>query len=534
MLPRELRIGMNADMDVYGECAAQLGEEATTDDFLRCFSSQLSSPAFGVDPFSREVLLVFAAALVFLMQSGFAMVCAGAIRKKNMQNSMLKNLLDACGAAVSFFVVGYAFAFGGAASGSTETTFVGNTGFFLQGVDDYAFFSYNSAFAAATVTIVAGTLAERCQMTAYFGYSVLLAGWVWPIIVRAVWSNEGFLSAFHVDPLWGVGMVDFAGGGVVHVCGGLTALYAAIILGPRRGRFHDDEGLPLDEPKKIVGHSMALQMLGTFILWFGWIGFNVGPVLTAPGDILTRAGLVMVNTTLSGGIAGITGLFFNLWLLERRTGEPIFDLQYAMNGSLAGLVAITAGAGLVEPWAAFVIGFIAGILYTIGSYLLLYFKIDDAVDAVPVHLFNGVWGLIAVGCFAVPDHLEVFYGRSDHPGWFYSVREGDSNGRLMGVQLVGFLFIVGWVTFIMFPFFIFLNWAGWLRADPLDEIVGLDLSYHEGLALVQTHADNAGDVDDKHIQEYKERRASRANIKVNSAELMTGLASGEMDDEKSH
>jgi len=182
------------------------------------------------------------------------------MHKYTHARSYSKTQLDACGAAVSFFVVGYAFAFGGAPAGSTETTFVGNTGFFLKDVDDYAFFSYNSAFAAATVTIVAGTLAERCQMTAYFLYSVLLAGWVWPIIVRAVWSNEGFLSAFHIDPLWGVGMVDFAGGGVVHVCGGLTALYAAIILGPRRGRFHDEEGLPLDEPKKIVGHSMALQV----------------------------------------------------------------------------------------------------------------------------------------------------------------------------------------------------------------------------------------------------------------------------------
>lgn len=210
--------------------------------------------------------------------------------------------MDACGAAVSYFVVGYAFSFGGAPDGSTETTFVGNTNFFLKDTEDYAFFAYNSAFAAATVTIVAGTLAgklygewflrggslvagcchcavhtlshqilythvhnylhlaERCQMTAYFGYSILLAGWVWPIIVRAVWSNEGFLSAFHVDPLWGVGMVDFAGSGVVHVTGGLTALLAAIILGARRGRFDNEEGKELDEPKKIVGHSMALQV----------------------------------------------------------------------------------------------------------------------------------------------------------------------------------------------------------------------------------------------------------------------------------
>ena len=172
--------------------------------------------------------------------------------------------------------MGYAFAYGGTDANSTATSFVGNANFFLMDTRDYAFFAYNSAFAAATVTIVAGTLAERCQMTAYFCYSILLAGWVWPIIVRAVWSHEGFLSAYNAEPLWGVGMVDFAGGGVVHVTGGLTALYAAAILGARRGRFTNEEGKPLDEPKKIIGHSMALQMLGTFILWFGWIGFNTG------------------------------------------------------------------------------------------------------------------------------------------------------------------------------------------------------------------------------------------------------------------
>jgi Amt family ammonium transporter len=247
-------------------------------------------------------------------------------------------------------------------------------------------------------------------------------------------------------------------------------------------------------------------MLGTFILWFGWIGFNVGPVITITNpDVVGKAGLVMVNTTLSGGAAGICGLFFNLWLLERRTGEPIFDLNFAMNGSLAGLVAITAGAGVVEPWAALVIGIMAGIFYTLGSYLLLALKIDDAVDAIPVHLVNGVWGLIAVGLFAVPSNLEVFYTSSDYPGWFYSLREGDSSARLLGVQLVGLLFIVGWVTFIMLPFFIWLNWVGWFRADPLDEIVGLDLSYHEGLALVQEHASGSG-VDADAIAAYTERR----------------------------
>lgn len=249
-------------------------------------------------------------------------------------------------------------------------------------------------------------------------------------------------------------------------------------------------------------------MLGTFILWFGWIGFNVGPVVTMNSpDILHTAGLIMVNTTIAGGAAGISGLFFNLFLVERQTGEPILDLQYAMNGTLAGLVAITAGAGVVEPWAGLVIGILAGVLYVIGSHFLIRVKIDDAVDAIPVHMFNGIWGLIAVGLFASPTRLDNFYGRSDHPGWFYSVWGGESDGRLMGLQLVGLLFIVGWVTFIMLPFFIFLNWLGWLRSDPLDEIVGLDLSYHEGLALVKDLDSRSTDADANILQAYKDRRA---------------------------
>jgi ammonium transporter, Amt family len=230
------------------------------DAMLQCLAKQLQSDV-GSRDFSRDVLLVYAAAMVFFMQAGFAMVCAGAVRKKNVQNTMLKNLLDACGAAVAFFTVGYAFAFGtsNSSSGNSGTTFMGLGNFFLQDVDDLAFWIFEYAFSAASATIVAGTLAERCQMVAYLCYSVMLTGWVYPIIAHSVWSPNGFLSAYHAEPLWGVGMVDFAGCGVVHVTGGLTALIATIILGPRRGRFHDETGRRLDVPREFPGHSMALQ-----------------------------------------------------------------------------------------------------------------------------------------------------------------------------------------------------------------------------------------------------------------------------------
>jgi Amt family ammonium transporter len=249
--------------NLYEFCVNQVGDATNTSAILICFSDNLSNDV-GAREFSRSIMLVYAAGLVFFMQAGFAMVCAGAVRQKNVQNTMLKNLLDACGAAVAFFSVGYAFAFGGQDAESPDKTFVGYENFFLIDVDDYAYWLFQYAFSAAAATIVAGTLAERCQMAAYLCYSVLLAGWVYPIVVHSVWNPNGFLSAYSIDPLWGTGMVDFAGSGVVHVTGGTTALFATMILGPRRGRFHDETGRKLDKPREFPGHSVALQVRDFF------------------------------------------------------------------------------------------------------------------------------------------------------------------------------------------------------------------------------------------------------------------------------
>ena len=229
-------------------------------------------------------LLVICGALVFFMQAGFAMVCAGSVRKKNVVNTMLKNLLDACAAAIAFYTVGYGLAYGGNDI-LTGTPFVGDRGFFGYGIEDFGFWFFQYTFSAATVTIVAGALAERCKMAAYFSYSLFLAGVVYPIVAHAVWSNTGFLSPTNADPVGGIGYIDAAGSGAIHLCGGLTALIATSILGPRQGRFHDGEGNLLDEPNPIRGHSMALQLLGTLILWFGWYGFNGGVSLKGPSSI---------------------------------------------------------------------------------------------------------------------------------------------------------------------------------------------------------------------------------------------------------
>mmetsp|Transcript_4664 Transcript_4664/g.10395 ORF Transcript_4664/g.10395 Transcript_4664/m.10395 type:complete len:540 (-) Transcript_4664:265-1884(-) len=461
----------------YEHCLADLSDALSQDEkmlqLIACVSTDLAT---GVDAF----FLIYAASLVFFMQAGFAMLCAGAVQTKNVQNAMLKNLLDACAAALGFYSVGYAFAFGGSEPGG-KTTFIGNTNFFLMGVEDYTFWLFQFAFAATSTTIVAGTLAERCQMAAYFCYSIILSGFVYPVIVHAVWSGTGFLSPHNANPLFGVGVIDFAGSGVVHATGGITAIIAAKILGARRGRFFDEAGNKLETPKTFKAHSIALQTLGSFILWFGWYGFNVGSAKSISSASQAQiAALAGTNTALSAAAGGVGSLVTNYIIVERKQGEANFSLTYAMNGCLAGLVCITAGCALVEPWAAVILGFIAGLLYLWFSGVLVKVCIDDAVDAIPVHMINGLWGLIGVGLFATPDHMQSVYGNSDNVGWFYEWSRGSGNFNLMGCQLVGALFIIAWVAAVMGPFYLVLDYYGLFRSDALEEIVGLDLSFHGG------------------------------------------------------
>jgi len=242
---------------IYDDCKdTDAGDQ---EEQLKCIIGKLVEQDGEDENYTSRIFLVYSAALVFFMQAGFAMLCAGSVRKKNVGNSMLKNLIDACGAAIAYYAFGYAFAFG---DGSNPNSFIGTTNFFLMGVDDFAFWMFEYAFSAASATIVAGTLAERCQMAAYLCYSLLLAGFVYPVVSHAIWSPHGFLSsnALKENKLFGSGVVDFAGSGVVHTVGGCTALFATMILGPRRGRFHDDEGRKLDKPHTFPGHSIALQV----------------------------------------------------------------------------------------------------------------------------------------------------------------------------------------------------------------------------------------------------------------------------------
>lgn len=443
-------------------------------------------------------------AMIFLMQCGFAMLCAGSVRQKNVKNIMLKNILDACGGALGYWSIGFALAYGSGGSfigTSTEKYFLNG----YHGGSSHIDFFFQFTFAATAATIVAGTVAERCKMSAYLCYSVFLTAFVYPVVVHAIWNSDGFLCGFKSpveDRLLGVGMIDFAGSGVVHMTGGVTALVAAIILGPRIGRFYDADGNVLPEPVSFPPHSVALQVLGTFLLWFGWYGFNPGSTLSiSPAGYGDIAALCAVTTTLAAATGAVSALFTDTIIGMVTEGEAEYDLTMAMNGGLSGLVGITANCSVVAPWGAFFIGLIAGWVYVGSSKLLVKLKIDDAVDAIPVHGFNGIWGCLATGIFAHPKFTDIAYG-VDKVGILWG------SGQLIVCELIGVAFILAWVGGVMTPFFLVLNAVGMFRVDPIEEAAGLDISHHKGAAydlsgpgkdavdtLVETRASKHGGAD---------------------------------------
>jgi Amt family ammonium transporter len=273
-------------------------------------------------------------------------------------------------------------------------------------------------------------------------------------------------------------MHDFAGSGVVHMTGGITALIAAKVLGPRIGRFHDADGNPLPEPVSFPPHSVSLQVLGTFILWVGWYGFNPGSTLAISSSASAAVcALAAVTTTIAAAAGSVSALFTDMFLSRMKTGECEYDITMCMNGALSGLVGITAGCATLAPWAAFVTGVVAGWVYIFCSNLLVKLRIDDAVDAIPVHFGNGIWGCIAVGLFAEPSRVANAYSAHGHYGLVYG-----TGANLLGAQVVGVLWIIGWVTVIMTPYFLLLNAAGMFRVDSIEEEVGLDISHHKGAA----------------------------------------------------
>jgi len=403
------------------------------------------------------VWVLVAAFLVFLMQGGFAMLEAGFCRAKNAVNLMMKNLMDFSIGSFVFFAIGFAIMFG------SDGGIIGTNGWFLSGdnydVGMYLTFIFQVMFAATAATIVSGAVAERLKIKAYFIYSIFICAIIYPIYGHWVWGG-GWLSSLP----FGAGHLDFAGSGVVHAIGGFVGLAGAIVLGPRIGKYTKD-----GKARGIPGHSITLAALGCFLLWFGWFGFNPGSTLSAH-DL--RISVIAVNTNMAAAVGACSALV-TIWLKTKR-----LDVGMAINGAIAGLVAITASCAFVEAWAACVIGLIAGIIVVLSIDLFDRLKIDDPVGAVSVHGVNGVWGLLTVGLFA-----DGTYG--DVTGLFY----GGGLGQLAS-QAIGVAVCVTWAFVAGFILFKVMDMIFGIRVSPQEEIDGLDIHEHgarayPGLAIVE-------------------------------------------------
>jgi len=420
--------------------------------------------------------LLWASGLVFLMQAGFAMLSAGSIRAKNVKNILLKSVLDACLGGIVWYFIGYGVAYGG------DSIFIGNSpaNFGLsQVVDtgathafgyDWVMFFFQYCFCAACATIVSGAVAERCQLGAYLIYFIVIIGFIYPVVVHWVWDTAGFLCGWNPTAVMG-GMIDFAGSGVVHMTGGWAALVAAKVVGPRLGRF--EAGIP---DSTFSGHSAALQVLGTFLLWFGWYGFNPGSTLMIHGAARDAARCA-VTTTLSACAGAVIGLFVKRLFPAKLGGTPgVWDLGHTCNSLLGGLVGITAGTSVTTPAGAVIIGSLSALVYHGASCLMRKLKIDDPLDAYAVHGACGAWGCIAVGFFAVPAYSYAGDGATVG-GVFYG-----GSGRLLGIQVVGVLIEIAWVCTTTTVLFLALKMAGILRTSADVERAGMDVSKHGGHA----------------------------------------------------
>ncbi|QCD78008.1 ammonium transporter 1 member 3-like [Vigna unguiculata] len=425
----------------------------------------------------NAIYLLFSAYLVFVMQIGFAMICAGSVRAKNAMNIMLTNVVDAVVGSISFYLFGFAFAYG------TSNAFIGTHLFALAHIPnatyDYAFFLYQWAFAIAVTGITSGSIAERTQFSAYLVFSFFLSGFVYPVAVHWVWSSSGWLSPSSTHLLLGSGAIDFAGSGVVHLVGAVAGLWGSIIEGPRTGRF-DASGRPMP----LRGHSATLVVLGTFLLWFGWFGFNPGSfdkiLVSYPGTSdqgnWTSVGRTAVTTILAGSTAGIVTLF------GRRLLVGHWDAMDVCNGLLGGFVAITSGCSVVEPWAAIICGFVSAWVLIGLNIVALKLNYDDPLEAAQLHGGCGTWGLLFTGLFAKEEFVIQVYNSGEigvsRP---YGVLLGGGWG-LFGAQVIEILTIFGWVSVTMGPIFYALHKLEILRIPVHEEVTGLDISCHGGYA----------------------------------------------------
>ena len=393
------------------------------------------------------IWLVLAAALVFFMQAGFAMVETGLTRAKSASNILMKNLMDFSVGAVAYWAIGWALMYG---TNSGDVGFIGSSQFFLTGADStvYRDWMFQVVFAATAATIVSGAMAERTKFTSYLLYSVFITAVIYPISGHWIWSSNGWLG--------GLGFHDFAGSTVVHSVGAWAALVGAILLGPRKGKYVKVNGKVTT--KAILGHNMPLAALGVFILWFGWYGFNAGSTLSGTDLDIAH---VATTTTLAAGTGAIGAMIIS-WIMF---GKP--DPSMSLNGALAGLVGITAGTWVINPLGAVIVGLLAGVIVVLSVELFdKVFHVDDPVGAISVHGVCGAWGTLAVGLFAD--------GTKDGiTGLFY----GGGLGQL-GVQALGVIVVFAWVMVTAFIVFGVIKATTGLRVSEKEEMQGLDISEH--------------------------------------------------------
>jgi Amt family ammonium transporter len=491
-------------MSVAEQVAALVSEVATLREQLQLTQDQVEQAESEDDTFYLMVCGIF----VFLMQAGFALLAAGSIRTKNVKNILLKSVMDASLGGLVWFLVGYGLAYDAddGVDGHSANGFVGAgpSNFALSGLKDWEsgrgnvgylwvsfFFQY--AFAAVAATIVSGAVAERCSFVGYLAYCVVIIGFIYPLVTHWVWDPAGFLSASNADAMLG-GMLDFAGSGVVHMTGGVAAAVAAAILGPRIGRF--------DQPDRFHGHSAPLAVLGVFLLWVGWYGFKAGSTLAQHSDggyYLRDMARAAVTTTLSGCTAACTGLLLKRFLPQSWGGAgPVWDLGHTCNSLLGGLVSVTAGCSVVDPWGAILCGFVGAWVYHGASCLMHRLRMDDPLDAFAVHGACGFWGCLAVGFLATPAYsyapAQGSRWRLDSDGIDVGPDFGllyGGRGTLLAAQVASLLILISWVSGCSAALFFGLKKAGIFRVSKEVELAGCDAAKHGGYAYQDISAVDA-------------------------------------------
>ena len=399
-----------------------------------------------------SVWFLAGAALVFWMQAGFAMCEAGFTRAKNAGNIIMKNLMDFCIGTVMWFICGASLMLGpnimkGFAGGFSFDVFT------HYGSFNYSSFVFNLVFCATTATIVSGSMAERTKFSSYCIYSAVISAVIYPIEAHWTWGG-GFLAQW--------GFHDYAGSTCIHMVGGICAFIGAWMLGPRIGKFEKDGNGKIVKVNAFPGHNLVIAALGVFILWLGWYGFN-GAAAT---DVETL-GSVFLVTTVAPSVATVVCMLFT-WL---KYGKP--DVSMCLNASLAGLVAITAPCDVTDCAGAAVIGVVAGLLVVFGVWFNDNIThVDDPVGAVAVHMFNGIWGTVAVGLFAT----------SSAPGFkLAGIKEGLFYGgglEQLGKQLGGMGVTIAWTVVTIFIAFTVIRMTVGLRVAEDEEITGLDTTEH--------------------------------------------------------